>query len=67
MRIQIKIASWAENLNLMSAEPTKKKPYSTDLRWRIIYQRLGMELPFHKIAKNLNIAISTAHRIFKGF
>ena len=52
---------------MMSAEPARKKAYSTDLRWRIVYQRLGMELPFHKIAKNLNIATSTAHRIFKGF
>ena len=51
----------------MSAEPARKKAYSIDLRWRIIYQRLGMELPFYKIAKNLNIATSTAHRIFKIF
>ena len=26
-----------------------------------------MELPFYKIAKNLNIAISTAHRTYKNF
>ena len=51
----------------MSAEPARKKAYSTDLRWRIVYQRLGMELPFYKIAKNLNIASSTAHRAYKIF
>ena len=48
----------------MSAEPSRKKAYSIDPRWQIVYQRLGMELPFFKkIAKNLNIATSTAHRI----
>ena len=51
----------------MSAEPSRKKAYSVDLRWRIIYQRLGMELPFSKIARNLNIATSTAHLTYKKF
>ena len=52
---------------MMSAEPTRMKAYSTTLRWRIVYQRIGMELPFYKIAKNLNIAASTAHRTYKHF
>ena len=51
----------------MSAEPSRKKAYSVDLRWRIIYQRLGMELPFSKIARNLNIATSTAHLTYQKF
>ena len=55
----------AESLNLatMSAEPARKNAYSVDLRWRVVYQRIGMALPFYKIAKNLNIATSTAHRV----
>ena len=59
----------AESLNLatMSAEPARKKAYSVDLRWRVVYQRIGMALPFYKIAKNLNIATSTAHRVYKKF
>ena len=51
----------------MSAEPARKKAYSVDLRWRIVYQRIGMALPFYKIAKNLSIATSTAHRIYTKF
>ena len=51
----------------MSAEPSRKKSYSTDLRWRIVYQRIAMNLPFYKIAGNLNIAASTANRIYHLF
>ena len=49
----------------MSAEPGRKTAYSDDLRWRVIYQRIGMGQPFHKIAMNLNIAASTAHQVYK--
>lgn len=52
---------------LMSAEPARKKAYSIDLQWRVVYQRIGMALPFYKIAKNLNIATSTAHHIYNKF
>ena len=51
----------------MSAESGRKKAYSSDIRWRIIYQRVGMGLTFHEIAKNLNLALSTAHRTFSIF
>ena len=51
----------------MSAEPARKKAYNIDLRWRIVYQRIGMNLIFDKIARNLNIATSTAHRIYHLF
>ena len=52
---------------LMSAEPAQKKAYSVDLQWRVVHQQVGMALPFCKIAKNLNIATSTAHRIYNKF
>ena len=51
----------------MSAEPGRKRAYSVDIRWRVVYQRIGMELHFHKIANRLNIATSTAHRIYQQF
>lgn len=51
----------------MSAEPGRKAAYSPDIRWRIIYQRVGMGLTFPRIAKNLNLALSTAHRTFSIF
>ena len=55
------------NLATMSVEPARKKAYSVDVRWRVVHQRIGMALPFFKIAKNLSIAASTAHRIFQKF
>ena len=51
----------------MSAEPTRKCPYSSDIRWRIVYHRLARNLPFSKIAQNLSIAPSTAWTTFKLF
>ena len=51
----------------MSAEPGRKRAYSTDIRLRVVYQRIGVGLRFYEIAKNLNIATSTAFRIFKQF
>lgn len=50
-----------------SAEPYRKKAYSVDLRWRVVYQRIAINLPFDDFAKNLNIAASTAHRTYMLF
>jgi len=52
---------------MTSAEPGRKAPYSRDIRWRVVWQRIGMELPFKKIAMNLNIAASTAYLHYKRF
>lgn len=51
----------------LSAEPGRKAPYSADIRWRIVWQRLSMGLSFAVIAERLNIAVSTAHRIYTLF
>ena len=51
----------------MSAEPGRKTPYSPDIGWRVVWQRLDMEMQFRDIASRLQIANSTAHRIFKHF
>ena len=51
----------------MSAEPGRKTAYSADLRWRVVWQRIGMGLTFRKIAENLNIACSTAQATYKLF
>lgn len=50
-----------------SAEPNRRSPYSSDIKWRVVWQRLSMGLTFTTIAKNLNIAVSTAHRIYSLF
>ena len=51
----------------MSAEPNRRTPYSTDLRWRIVWQRLAKGLTFQNIAQNLSISAATASNIFKLF
>lgn len=51
----------------MSAEPGRKSPHSSDLRWRIVWQRMVLELTFEEISTRLNIAQSTARRIYKLF
>lgn len=51
----------------MSAEPQRTKAYSLDLRWRIIWQKLGMGLSYRTIASHLNISVGTAHNIFRLF
>ena len=50
-----------------TAEPGRKTPYSKDLRWRIIYKRIGMKKKLIDIAANLNVSVSTVQRIVKLF
>ena len=50
-----------------SAEPGRKAPYSKDLRWRIVWQRTALELSYKEIGRHLNIAESTARRIYLLF
>ena len=52
---------------MFTAEPARKKAYSSDLRWRIVYQRIARNLTFEKIAKNLSISTATAPRIYTQF
>ena len=52
---------------MTSAEPGRKAPYAADLRWRIIWQRIGMELSYRKIASNLNVALGTVYHINHRF
>ena len=46
-----------------SAEPSRSSAYSCDLRWRIVYQHLGMGLSCRDVAKHLNVDSSTVSRI----
>ena len=52
---------------MMSAESGRKAPYSKDIAWRVVWQRIAMELPFRKIAKNLNLSLGTVHNMYKRF
>lgn len=51
----------------MSAEPMRRTPYSNDLRWRVVWQRIAKDLTFQQIAQNLCISTATASIIFKLF
>ena len=51
----------------LSAEPGRKRPYSSDVRWRIVWQRLSLGLSYNEIARRLNIAASTVFRTFRLF
>ena len=65
--IQISTQNGEDTIGMQSAEPGRKTPYSPDIGWRVVWQRLGMEMQFRDIANRLQIATSTAHRIFKRF
>ena len=50
----------------LSAEPGRKRAYDRDLRWRIVYQRIAMNLKFVEIATNLNIAAHMTQDFVNG-
>ena len=52
---------------MTSAEPSQRKAYHSDLHWRVVWQRLSLELTFKQIAMRLNIAVSTAKNIYSLF
>ena len=52
---------------MTSAEPTRKAPYSNDIRWRIVWQRFAMDLSYWKIAQNLSIGAGSVYNVFKTF
>ena len=57
-----------EQNSYSAGDLNSKCPPSQDLTLlRIVYQRIGMGCTYEEIAKNLNIAASTKHRIFKQF
>lgn len=51
----------------MSAEPLRKRAYTPDIGWRVVWNRIAMDMSFTDIGRRLQIAPSTAHRIFKRF
>ena len=44
---------------LKMATTSRTRAYDPDLRWRMIYQRIVLELPFKTISKNLYVDVST--------
>ena len=52
---------------MFSAEPCRRSAYSPDIRWRIVWRRIGMEQSFREIARSLNISVGTAYNVMKIF
>ena len=52
---------------MTSAEPSRTSAYSTDIGWRVVWQRIGMGLTYKEIAYRLQIAVGTAHRLFQMY
>ena len=48
-------------------EPGRRKSYSEDLRWRIVYQRHLMGLKYREISQNLTVSVSTVARVVDRF
>ena len=52
---------------MTSAEPARTTPYSPDIGWRVVWQRLGMGLTFKRIATRPQIGVGTAHRLYTRY
>ena len=50
-----------------SVEPGRTKPYSEEIRWRIVWQREVLGYNLRKVAGNLGVAINTVWRITELF
>ena len=57
----------ARMVTIGSCEPSRCSAYSEDLRWRIVYQCLGLDLSCRKVASNLGVDPSTVSRVVKRF
>ena len=51
----------------LSSERSRTLPYSNDIRWRMVWQRLSKNLTFSEIAERLNVSLSTVHRVYTRF
>ena len=50
-----------------SCERTRTKAYNDDVRWRIVWQAMGLNYSVSKIAENFCVDESTVHRIINKF
>lgn len=47
----------------LSTNELTQTPYSEDLHWRIVYQRLALDYSLQCVADNLGVGVATVHRI----
>ena len=50
-----------------SAEPHRTSAYSSDLRWRMVYQKELLGLTCREVGENLNVDASTVSRVVSRF
>ena len=50
-----------------SCESGRSKTYSSDLKWRMVYQRYSLRLSNTEVAKRLNVDPSTVGRTIQQF
>jgi len=51
----------------MSCERYRTAAYSSDIRWRIVHQVIGLEKTYRDVAINLNVDPSTVQRTVDHF
>ena len=51
----------------MSVEPGRTSAYALDIRWRIVWQRIGRCLKYRDIATNLGVSLGTVANILNLF
>jgi len=49
------------------ATSSRTRAYDPDLRWRMIYQQIVLELPFKTISQNLYVEVSTVRHTVELF
>ena len=57
----------AESAKMNSCEPSRTAAYGLDIRWRMVYQRVYLELSFKAISQNLCVDVSTVRRTLDLF
>ena len=52
---------------MASINPGRTSPYSDDLRWRMVWQRVALGISIRAVANNLHVDLSTVRRIVNNF
>ncbi len=52
---------------MVNTEPMRTSPYSNDLRWRIVYQREGLMIPYNQVAQKFCVGVSAVCRVVRKF
>ena len=61
------MTTFLTKFKMTSCEKLRSSAYSEDLRWRIVWQKYGLQLNILKIAENLSVDKSTVSRVLHTF